>query len=163
MTSTIYSPPENTDAKLEAGLESQDKGNEIFYASKKRLMWLRFKQHKVALFSAIMIIFAYIVAIFAHFVSVQDINTFSAKYSYVAPTEIHWVDKEGNFTRPYIHNITRKINMDTLEYEYTAGEDVYPIKFLHRGYKYTFLGLIETDLHLIGVDEGSDLVPNGLR
>lgn len=157
MTSTIYSPPENTDTKLEAGLESQDKGNEIFYASKKRLMWLRFKQHKVALFSAIMITFAYIVAIFAHFVSVQDINTFNAKYSYVAPTEIHWVDKEGNFTRPYIHNITRKINMDTLEYEYTAGEDVYPIKFLHRGYKYTFLGVFETDLHILGVDEGAAL------
>ena len=157
MTSTIYSPPDNTEIKLEESLESQDKGNEIFYASKKRLMWLRFKQHKVALFSAIMIIFAYIVAIFAHFVSVQDINTFNAKYSYVAPTEIHWVDKEGNFTRPYIKNIARKINMETLEYEYTAGDEVYPIKLFHRGYKYTFLGMIETDLHIIGVDEGAAL------
>ncbi|MEL0629112.1 ABC transporter permease [Psychromonas aquatilis] len=142
---------------MEENLDIQDQDNEIFYASKKRLMWLRFKQHKVALFSAIMIIFFYLVAIFAHFVSVQDINSFSAKYTYVAPTEIHFTDDQGNLTRPYINNIIRKLNMETLEFEYTAGDQVYPIRFLHRGYSYMFLGLIETDIHLMGVDEGAAL------
>lgn len=142
---------------MEENLDIQDQDNEIFYASKKRLMWLRFKQHKVALFSAIMIIFFYLVAIFAHFVSVQDINSFSAKYTYVAPTEIHFTNDQGNLTRPYINNIIRKLNMETLEFEYTAGDQVYPIRFLHRGYSYMFLGLIETDIHLMGVDEGAAL------
>lgn len=137
--------------------DDEDQGNDIFYASKSRLMWLRFKQHKVALFSGIMIILFYLVAIFANFISVQDINTYSAKFTYVAPTEIHFTDKDGNFTRPYIYNLTRKMNMETLEYEYTQGDEVYPIKFLHRSYRYKFLGLIETDLHLMGVDEGAAL------
>ena len=157
MTTTADIGQSSSEEELEKGLAAQDKGNDIFYASKKRLMWLRFKQHKVALFSAIMIIFFYLVAIFANFVSVQDINTFNAKYKYVPPSDIHWTDKDGNFTRPYIVNLTRKLNMETLEYEYTPGEETYPIKFLHRGYSYKFLGLVETDLHLMGVDEGAAL------
>jgi peptide/nickel transport system permease protein len=157
MTSTIYNEPGSSEEKLEESLKTQDNGTDVYYASKRRLMWLRFKQHKVALFSGIMIILFYFVAIFAHFFSVQDINTFSAKYTYVAPTEIHFVDKEGNFTRPYIQNITRKLNMETLEFEYTAGEETYPIRLLHRGYSYMFLGMIKTDIHLIGVDEGAVL------
>ena len=157
MTSTYTPGQSSSEEELEKGLEAQDKGNDIFYASKKRLMWLRFKQHKVALFSAIMIILFYLVAIFANFFSVQDINSFNAKYKYVAPTDIHWTDEDGSFTRPYIVNITRKLNMETLEYEYTPGEEKFPIKFLHRGYDYKFLGLFETDIHLMGVDEGAEL------
>ena len=155
---TTYTPGQSSsEEELEKSLEAQDKGNDIFYASKRRLMWLRFKQHKVALFSATMIIFFYLVAIFANFVSVQDINTFSAKYKYVPPTDVQWFDKDGNFTRPYITNLTRKLNMETLEYEYTPGDEMYPIKFLHRGYSYKFLGLVETDIHLMGVDDGAAL------
>ena len=96
MTTTADIGQSSSEEELEKGLAAQDKGNDIFYASKKRLMWLRFKQHKVALFSAIMIIFFYLVAIFANFVSVQDINTFNAKYKYVPPSDIHWTDKDGN-------------------------------------------------------------------
>jgi len=157
MTSTNTIEPDYSEEKLEATLETHEKDHNIFYASKKRLMWLRFKQHKVALFSAIMILLFYFVAIFAHFFSVQDINKFSAKYTYVAPTEIHFVDKEGDFTWPYIKNITRKLNMETLEFEYTTGDETYPIKLLHRGYSYMFLGLFESNLHLIGVDDGAVL------
>lgn len=155
--SAVNNDPVNADDALEQTLEAHDKGNDIFYASKKRLMWLRFKQHKVALFSAIMIILFYLVAIFAHFFAVQDINSFSAKYKYVAPTDIHWTDKDGNFTRPYIVNLTRKLNMETLEFEYTPGEEMYPIRFFHKGYPYKLFGLIETDVHLLGVDEGAAL------
>jgi peptide/nickel transport system permease protein len=161
MTTTYTTEQSSSDKEIADNLERQqqehDHGNDIFYASKKRLMWLRFKQHKIALFSAIMIIVFYLVAIFANFISVQDINTFNAKYKYVAPTDIHFTDNDGNFTRPFIRNITRKLNMETLEYEYTAGEQMYPIKFFHRGYSYKFLGLVETDLHLMGVDEGAAL------
>ena len=152
MTSTNTIVPNPSEADLE-----KQNGNDIFYASKRRLMWLRFKQHKVALFSAIMIILFYFIAIFAHFFSVQDINKFSAKYTYVAPTEIHFIDEEGDFSWPFIKNITRKLNMETLEFEYTVGEETYPIKILHRGYSYMFLGLFESNLHLIGVDDGGVL------
>lgn len=137
--------------------QDEDKGNDIYYASKSRLMWLRFKQHKVAVFSAAMIVLFYLVAIFADFISVTDINTYRAKFKYVSPTEIHFVDKEGNFTRPFIYDLNRKLNMETLEYEYTQGEQPYPIKFLHRGYPYKLLGLFETNIHLMGVNEGAAL------
>ena len=137
--------------------QDEDRGNDIYYASKSRLMWLRFKQHKVAVFSGVMIILFYLVAIFADFISVADINTYSAKFKYVSPTEIHFFDKEGNFKRPFIYNLDRELNMETLEYEYTQGEQPYPIKLLHRGYPYKLLGLFETDIHLMGVDDGAAL------
>ena len=137
--------------------QDEDRGNDIYYASKSRLMWLRFKQHKVAVFSGVMIILFYLVAIFADFISVADINTYSAKFKYVSPTEIHFFDKEGNLKRPFIYNLDRELNMETLEYEYTQGDQPYPIKLLHRGYPYKLLGLFETDIHLMGVDDGAAL------
>ncbi|MDV7106203.1 ABC transporter permease [Vibrio sp. TH_r3] len=159
MTSQSILEPNDSDKKNHPKLDElhEDKGNDIFYASKSRLMWLRFKQHKMALFSAIMIVIFYTIAIFADLISVMDINTYNAKFKYVPPTEIHFVDKEGGFTRPFIYNLTRKINMETLEYEYTQGSDSYPINFFHRGYNYSFLGLFETNIHLIGVDSGAAL------
>ncbi len=147
--------PKAFDADLKE--QQEDRGSDIFYASKSRLMWLRFKQHKVALFSGVMICLFYLVAIFANFISVKDINSFSAKFKYVSPTEIHFFDEEGDFTRPFIYNLDRKINMETLEYEYTQGDTTYPIKFFHKGYSYKFLWMFETDRHLMGVDEGAAL------
>ena len=137
--------------------QDEDRGNDIYYASKSRLMWLRFKQHKVAVFSAVMIVIFYLVAILADFISVTDINTYNAKFKYVSPTEIHFFDKEGNFQRPFIYNLDRELNMETLEYEYTQGDQAYPIKFLHRGYPYKLFGVLETDIHLMGVDDGAAL------
>lgn len=147
----------DTDELIGAEELHDDKGSEIFYASKSRLMWLRFKQHKMALISGIMIMLFYLMAIFADPLSVQDINKYSAKFKYIPPTEIHFFDKEGNFTRPFIYNLTRKMNMETLEFEYSEGDTAYPIRFFHSGYQYSLLGLIDTDIHLIGVDEGAAL------
>ena len=159
VSQTSIDEPSGSNKLLEKILSEQDedRGNDIYYASKSRLMWLRFKQHKVAVFSGVMIILFYLVAIFADFISVADINTYSAKFKYVSPTEIHFFDKEGNFKRPFIYNLDRELNMETLEYEYTQGEQPYPIKLLHRGYPYKLLGLFETDIHLMGVDDGAAL------
>lgn len=136
---------------------NEDAGIELFYASKSRLMWLRFKRHKMALFSAVMIILMYLMALLADPISVHDINSYSAKYKYVPPTPIHLFDKDGALTRPFIYDLDRKLNMETLEYEYTQGQNAFPIQLFHRGYAYNLFGLFETDFHLIGVEDGAAL------
>jgi peptide/nickel transport system permease protein len=158
MTSQTH-PEQCLDKEMEQTLSAQaeDQSSEIAYASKTKLMWLRFKQHKMALFSAIMITIFYLVAIFADLIAVQDINKYAAKYKYAPPTTIHWVNAEGKLTRPFIYNLDRELNMETLEFEYTEGNTAYPIRFLNHGYEYSVLGLFRTNIHLLGVDNGAAL------
>lgn len=159
MTTHAIAGSNNSEMPIPISLDdvNEDKGSEIFYASKSRLMWLRFKRHKMALYSAIMIALLYGMAIFADTLSVNDIDKYSAKFKYVPPSEIHFIDQDGHLTRPFIYDLTRKLNMETLEYEYTQGDQAYPIKFFHPGYSYQLLGLFKTDIHLIGVDDGAAL------
>ena len=158
MTSQSHLEP-SSDIELQKSIDAQieEQSGSIAYASKSKLMWLRFKQHKMALFSAIMIVLFYTVAIFADVIAVQDINKYSAKFKYAPPSEIHFVNSEGDFTRPFIHNLERELNMETLEFEYTQGSDEYPIRIFHRGYEYSVLGLFKTDIHILGVDDGAAL------
>lgn len=158
MTSQSHLEP-SSDIELQKSIDAQieEQSGSIAYASKTKLMWMRFKQHKMALFSGIMIILFYTVAIFADVIAVQDINKYSAKFKYAPPSEIHFVNSKGDFTRPFIHNLDRELNMDTLEFEYTQGTDEYPIRIFHRGYEYSVLGLFKTDIHILGVDDGAAL------
>lgn len=60
----------------------------IFYATQWQLMWLKFKKHRVAMAAGIIIIFMYLVAIFAPFVAPYDPDTRHRNAALVPPTRL---------------------------------------------------------------------------
>jgi peptide/nickel transport system permease protein len=123
-------------------------------ASQWKLMWWKFKKHKLAMIAAPIIIFLYLIAIFCEFLSPTiPAKTFPQKDS--PPTKIHFVDKKtGKFSlQPYVYDI--KATVDKKTFKRIFAEDTtkkYPVKFFVKGEPYKFWGLFPSTIHLFGIE-----------
>jgi len=140
----------------------RDKRKEIsaeekyYLASQWQLMWRKFKKHKLAIAGGIILIIFYIVTIFCEFFATQDIYKRNTKYIYCPPQRIHFFDEEGFHLCPFVYEIKTKIDTETFRRTYTEDKTKkYPIYFFIHGDKYKLWNLLETDIHLFGVKEGT--------
>jgi peptide/nickel transport system permease protein len=126
----------------------------IAVATQLQLTWWRFRRHRVAVVSAFVVAFFYLVAVFANFLAVSDPHATEAGRSYIPPQEIHWFD-DGEF-RPYVLALKGRRDLKTFKLIYAPDPDDkrYLTLFAH-GFPYNFLGLFPTDRHLIGLDRGN--------
>ncbi len=127
--------------------------SKVAVASQLQLTWWRFKRHKVALASAVMVILFYLVALFADFLAYSSPFTTDATRSYIPPQPIHWFD-DGSF-RPHVYALKGKRDPRTFKLAYAIDpNDKRELQLFARGYSYTFLGLFPTDIHLLGLKNG---------
>jgi peptide/nickel transport system permease protein len=73
-------------------------GKNIAVAGQWRLFWLKFKKHKIALASLVVITFMYLVAAFADFIAPFDPNATNARFTYAPPQGISLL-LDGSFRR----------------------------------------------------------------
>ena len=128
-------------------------------ASQYKLMWWKFKKHKLAMIAAPILLLLYLLAIFADFISPSLPNNRYSKHKDQPPAQIHWFDREGRFAGPFIYKLDMEKNPKTLKREYMEDEDTaFPIKFFVRADPYKLLGLFDTDVHLFGIE-----LPEGMK
>ncbi|MBF9033510.1 ABC transporter permease subunit [Rhodobacterales bacterium HKCCE2091] len=123
-------------------------------ASPLRLMWWKFRRHRVAYWSLWFLLFAYFVTATAGFwaPSVPDQRS---RQIYAPPQMIHVIGPEGELRAPFVYGYEMTRNLDTLLPEYTRDEDaIYPIRFFVRGEDYRLLGLFTWDVHFFGAPDG---------
>lgn len=134
------------------------KGDEkVFVASYLQLMWWRFLKHKMALISAVVVILFYSIAAFAEFVAPYNPDNSFVQYKLAPPTEVHVVDSNGNWQRPFIYKIIRERDPETLRSNYVEDtETIYPIRFFVEGPEYMILGRWPSNIHLFGIDAPRD-------
>lgn len=107
----------------------------------------RFYNNKFALAAGIMIIFLYLLVIFAPIIAPYSPNrTFKDKFFH-PPTKIHFSDENG-LSRPYIYETESK---NWAQYN-VVDEKKYYINFFEKGDKYKLFGILETDNHLFQVE-----------
>jgi peptide/nickel transport system permease protein len=125
----------------------------IFVASQWQLMWWRFRKHKLAMISGVIIIGFYLAAVGADFLAYADPNSSEAQRSLMPPQPIYFFD--GWRFSPHVYAVKGRRDPMTFKRVYQADPNQkIPIRFLARGFEYKFLGLIPTSIHLLGVDEG---------
>ena len=125
----------------------------FYYASQWQLMWWRFRKHKLALASGVLLIALYLVAIMAEFIMPYGAWDRVPEAARGPPTRIHFDSSEGGLTRPYVYRVERRVNPETYRYSYVEMENkAYLVRFFTEGRPYKLLGLIPTDIHLFGVD-----------
>ncbi len=132
-------------------------GEQVYVAPPWKLMWWRFRKHKMALICTGILIVFYLVAIFCEFVAPYDPDNALLQFKQVPPTAIHIRDASGQFHFPFVYQHKRAMDPQTLQI--TNVEDTsarYPIEFFVHGFKYKLLGLWTTDLHLYGVPLGKE-------
>lgn len=141
----------NADAASErrAELEALSADEVRFAASQWTMMWRRFRRNRAAIIGGVIVLIYYLVALIGGFMAPYGLTQRFTKHAYMPPTQIHLFD-EGQF-RPFIYGIetTRDASLN-LVFEET--EEKYPVRFFARGEPYEILGLIETDIHLFGLE-----------
>jgi peptide/nickel transport system permease protein len=125
----------------------------IFVASQWQLMWWRFRRHKLALVSAVVVILFYLVALFCEFIAVADPEAYSANNKNAPPQLPRFVDAEGRFhLRPFIYGLKRDRDPEKLRMKFALDtEKVYPIYFFTQGAAYKMWGFIPGNRHLVGL------------
>jgi len=121
----------------------------IYMASQWRLMWWKFKRHRVALVSGIFLAVLYFTILISEFLAPYNLHTRNVDFIYAAPQRIH-LFHEGSLVGPFVYAREMKLNLETLSREYTDNpNEVQPIRFLCKGDTYEFWGLWKANVHLI--------------
>ena len=119
-----------------------------------KLVWWRFKKHRLALVSAFVLLGIILIALFPDFFSIQDPNKSSARESFMPPQGISFFH-DGSF-QIHVKPLKGKRNKTTLKMEWAVDEKrILPLHFLTSGYEYEVFGLFKTDLHLFGIEKPS--------
>ncbi len=126
----------------------------VAVATQLQLTWWRFKKHKVALASGVIVALFYLVALLADFLATANPYATEAGRSYIPPQAIHWFDADGSL-RPHVYALKGKRDLRTFKLVYVPDPaDKRYLKLFAEGYSYDFLGLFPTSRHLLGLDRG---------
>jgi peptide/nickel transport system permease protein len=132
----------------------RDRSQEIYTYSQRQLIWFKFRRHKTALISMYVLGALYLVTILAPFVSPYPMNERTRRI-YQPPQRVRLRSEAGLQLRPFVYAVTEARDPNTLAKIYEEDRSqTWPIYFFVRGWEYKLLGLIPTDLHLFGVQEG---------
>lgn len=118
-------------------------------ATQRQLIWWRFRRHKLAMVSLVVVVLFYAMAGFADFLATVDPHATDARTSYIAPQGIHLFD-EGRL-RPHVYGLKQVRDPRTFRIAYTPDPNrKVDIDFFVPGYRYHLFG-IETGIHLMGL------------
>ena len=117
-----------------------------------RLIWQRFKKSRAAVIGGLTVLLFYFMAIFADFIAPNDPALRSIGYVAAPPMTIRFLDDNG-LSRPFVYGLHQEKNMVTFERYYVVDEGSrHALHLFVRGDRYRLWGLIESDLHLVGIE-----------
>jgi len=133
----------------------EEEEERIFVASQWQLVRWRFKRHRLAVVSLVILALFYLVAIFADFIAPYDPNRYDTDYMYAPPQWPRFVEDGRLELRPFVYAAVPAPSSSAFRPMYRLDRaQKYPICFFVHGDPYHFLGLVETDLHLFGAKDG---------
>ncbi|MER8559239.1 ABC transporter permease [Mesorhizobium sp. M0578] len=131
--------------------------SKVFQASQLRLMWWKFRRHRLALVSGIFLAALYCGILICEFLAPYDLHTRNMDYIYSPPQRVH-LFHNGQFVGPFVYGRQMTLDMDTLKRNYVEKQDdVQRIRFFCKGDSYRFWGLIEGDRHFVCPAENGQL------
>ncbi|MEZ4866198.1 MAG: ABC transporter permease [Caldilineaceae bacterium] len=127
------------------------KTERYYYAKQWQLIWWRFRRHRLAMISLVLLVVLYLIAIMPGFTAPYlPVSRFEGRQQ-SPPTKVHIFDESGGLHRPFVYPLGRVLDQKTFKYTYTEDTaQIYPILFFVEGESYKFWGLWETNLHLFG-------------
>jgi peptide/nickel transport system permease protein len=122
-------------------------------ATQLQLTWWRFRRHKLAVASLIVVGLFYLIVVFADFLAIADPHATDARRSFIPPQGISLFDESG--WNPHVSGLKGVRNPKTFKLAYTPDPArKLPVRFFVHGYPYHLFGVIPTDRHLIGIEGG---------
>ena len=127
-----------------------------YEASQWKLMWRRFRKHRIAFWCVHVVLLLYAVCLFCDFFAPYDPRKIHAGAVNLPPQMLHVGRVDGSvLPRPYVHPFVMEKDPVTLRRQYRVDRETrIPVRSFVRGHEWKFLGLLKTDLHLFGAADG---------
>lgn len=132
------------------GPVTAEKETQTYLASQWMLVWWKFRKHKVALVSGIIIALIYLVAILAEFLTPAPPDRMDSRYLYAPPQTLRLLDRQGRIGL-HVNSFKSEIDPIALRRVFvTDPETKISVGLFVKGHPYKLLGLIPADRHLFG-------------
>ncbi|MEM7530801.1 MAG: ABC transporter permease [Chloroflexota bacterium] len=129
-------------------ISSQD--DKALVASQWQLVWWRFRKHRIAMISAVVVILFYTIAAIPEFLAINDPQRQHDEIIFMPPQDIHF---DG--WQPFVYGIKGQRNPDTFAKEYVEDTSIkYYVEFFAEGYEYTLWGIFPSSTHLFSLGNG---------
>ena len=126
----------------------------LVYASQWRLMWVKFKEHRLAAVGLWVLAVFYGLALAAPFLAPYDPWQGSDLID-APPTRIRLIH-QGRWMRPFVYGVRMKVDPSTFDRTIlTDSSTVRPVRLFPAGFQYRWLGIVKSRRHLFGADPGA--------
>lgn len=126
-------------------------------ASQWRLMWWKFRKHRVALVSAILLLLFCVAALFAEVVGPTDPHRRRSAFIHAPPQRIRFFSEEGFHFRPFVYGVKGgELDEHWMRRYEEDRSRIRPLRFFVRGDPYRLWGVIPWDRHFFGVEGNED-------
>jgi peptide/nickel transport system permease protein len=130
-------------------LDATSESLQIEVASQWQLMWWKFRKHRLAIPSAIILILLYLTAIFGEFLAPWVSTTTNKLYVAAPPQALH-LFYQGNFGL-YVFGYKFERDPQSFKRIWSLDQEVVvPVSFFVKGDPYKLWGLIPGQIHLVG-------------
>ena len=122
-----------------------------YVAGQWTLMWRRFRRHKAAIASVIVVALFYLVAIFADTLSSADPAKSDERFPTVPPQRLRLFDDGA--LRPHVYDLIGTRDLTTFRKVYEPDPDTrLRVRLFGEGYEYRLLGLFPSTTHFLVVE-----------
>ena len=130
----------------------------LYAASQWQLMGIRFRKHRLARWSAVVMLTLYLSAAFCEILAPYPLAYREIDHAYAPPQRLHFIGDDGLHFRPFVYALSPVRNPETRRVHYIEDRSrSYPVRLFPKGEPYRLWGLLELDRHLLGVDEPGTL------
>ncbi len=144
----------NAAGELKNIMEESSIEEKLYTASQWQLMWWKFRKHKLAVFSAVIVALLYFMALFCEFLAPYPLEARDSKYALAPPQRVRFFDQGKFHLRPFVYGRKKESDPKTWRITFQDNKDeIHPIYFFVHGQAYKFWGLWEADLHLFGLKD----------
>jgi len=121
----------------------------IYLAPQRKLIWWKFKKHKLAVTSGIFLLLMYLMTIFAEFLAPYSVESRNSDFILAPPHQIHFFH-EGEFVGPFVYGYDKELDLEKMQRIYTPNKNnIIELNFFCSGDEYKFWGMIAADNHFI--------------
>jgi peptide/nickel transport system permease protein len=152
----LFQVDEELASILESEVIQEHQEDESYFG----LVWRRFRRSRVSIVGGSMVLTLMMLAVFADFFSPTSLYQINLDASFTPPQQIHFLtDANGNFhLGPFVYNYVFELDPATFQVHWIEDTSkAYDIHFFVQGSEYKILGLIPSNLHLFGVEEGGTI------
>ncbi|MGH7039076.1 MAG: ABC transporter permease [Stellaceae bacterium] len=131
---------------------------ERFYAASQwRMMWWKFRRHRLAVLSGAVLLVFYVSILFCECLAPYADGTYNADFIYAPPQTVH-IFYQGHLVAPYVEGFDYRLDMSRLERIYTPDpKKRQTIRWFCHGDSYRFWDLFRGNLHLFCPARGGQL------